>query len=183
MAIWMAPWGLALLAYALFLAWYVNWRGPLSKAEVQSALAELIATGLEMDGRNDLATLQSFLEADDGREFFMLNLVRIAPGDIPDPVSGQPRPARQVMEGYTRMFLPALFARGGHPAIAARKIGGYFDAWGWRPTPVGRSSAICATAAAATWPPWWSIPGSQAPMSSSSRPCRRPIPSRPSPRS
>ena len=34
------------------------------------------------------------------------------------------------MEGYTRMFLPALFARGGHPAIAARKIGGYFDAWG-----------------------------------------------------
>ena len=67
---------------------------------------------------------------DDGREFFMLNLVRFAPGDIPDPESGAPKPARQVMEGYTRMFLPALFARGGHPAIAARKIGGYFDAWG-----------------------------------------------------
>ena len=130
MPIFLLPWGLALLAYGLFLAWYVNWRGPLSKGEVQSALADLIATGVELEGRNDLATLQAFLEADDGREFFMLNLVRIAPGDIPDPVSGQPRPARQVMEGYTRMFLPALFARGGHPAIAARKIGGYFDAWG-----------------------------------------------------
>ncbi|MDP2213299.1 hypothetical protein [Phenylobacterium sp.] len=130
MAIWMLPWGLALLTYALFLAWYVNWRGPLSKAEVDSALADLIASGLEMEGRNDLATLRDFLEADDGREFFMLNLVRIAPGAVPDPVSGEARPARQVMEGYTRMFLPALFARGGHPAIAARKIGGYFDAWG-----------------------------------------------------
>lgn len=130
MPIWMLPWGLALLAYAMFLAWYVNWRGPLSKAEVDSALANLVASGLKMEGRNDLATLRDFLEADDGREFFMLNLVRIAPGDIPDPVSGQARPARQVMEGYTRMFLPALFARGGHPAIAARKIGGYFDAWG-----------------------------------------------------
>lgn len=130
MAILLLPWGLALLAYALFLAWYVNWRGPLSKAEVQSVLADLIATGLEMDGRNDPATLQAFFEADDGREFFMLNLVRFAPGDIPDPESGAPKPARQVMEGYTRMFLPALFARGGHPAIAARKIGGYFDAWG-----------------------------------------------------
>lgn len=130
MAILLLPWGLALLAYALFLAWYVNWRGPLSKAEVQSFLADLIATGLEMDGRNDPATLQAFFEADDGREFFMLNLVRFAPGDIPDPESGAPKPARQVMEGYTRMFLPALFARGGHPAIAARKIGGYFDAWG-----------------------------------------------------
>jgi hypothetical protein len=72
----------------------------------------------------------AFLEADDGQEFFMFNLVRIAPGDIPDPVSGAPRPARQVMEGYTRVFLPALFARGGHPAIAARKVGGYFDARG-----------------------------------------------------
>ncbi|MDP1874146.1 hypothetical protein [Phenylobacterium sp.] len=130
MAIWMLPWGLALLAYNLFLAWYVNWRGPLSKAEVQSALADLIATGLALDGRNDLATLKAFLEADDGREFFMLNLVRIAPGEIPDPVSGQPKPAREVMGGYTRMFLPALFARAGHPAIVARKIGGYFDAWG-----------------------------------------------------
>lgn len=130
MAILLLPWGFALLAYALFLAWYVNWRGPLSKAEVQSFLADLIATGLEMDGRNDPATLQAFFEADDGREFFMLNLVRFAPGDIPDPESGAPKPARQVMEGYTRMFLPALFARGGHPAIAARKIGGYFDAWG-----------------------------------------------------
>ena len=130
MPIFLLPWGLALLAYGLFLAWYVNWRGPLSKGEVQSALADLIATGVELEGRNDLATLQAFLEADDGREFFMLNLVRIAPGDIPDPVSGQPKPARQVMEGYTRMFLPALFARGGHPALVARKVGGYFDAWG-----------------------------------------------------
>ncbi len=127
---WMAPWGLALIAYGLFLAWYVNWRGPLSPAETQSTLDGLVASGVEMEGRNSLATLRAFLEADDGREFFMLNLVRMAPGEIPDPVTGQLRPARAVMEGYTRMFLPALFARGGHPAIVARKVGGYVDAWG-----------------------------------------------------
>ena len=34
------------------------------------------------------------------------------------------------MEGYTKMFMPALFAKGGYPALAARKVGGYVDAWG-----------------------------------------------------
>tara|TARA_R110002110_G_scaffold407130_1_gene627871 strand:- start:4646 stop:5179 length:534 start_codon:yes stop_codon:yes gene_type:complete len=85
--------------------------------------------------RNDIGILKSFLEADDGREFFMLNLVRIAPGKVADPVTGEMRSARRVMEGYTKMFLPALFARGGHPAVVARKVGPYFDAWGVEPDP------------------------------------------------
>ena len=50
-------------------------------------------------------------------------------------LTGKPRTARAVMEGYTKMFLPALLRKGGHPAIAARKIGPYFDAWGVPPDP------------------------------------------------
>jgi hypothetical protein len=55
--------------------------------------------------------------------------------DVRDPRTGLPAPARKVMEGYTKMFLPALFARGGHPAFAARKVGGYVDTWGMEPGP------------------------------------------------
>ncbi len=127
-------WGMALAAYGLFLAWYVNWRGPLKPQEIDDLMARITAHNPDA-GRNDPAVVRHFLEGDDGREFFMLNLVRVASTEVADPLTGQMRPARAVMDGYTRMFLPALFRRGGHPAIAARKIGPYFDAWGVEPDP------------------------------------------------
>ena len=128
-------WIVALAAYVLFLGWYVNWRGPLRPAEVDAFMGRLAATDAGDNGRNELETMRQFLTADDGREFFMLNVVRMASHDVPDPVTDQPRPPREVMAGYTRMFMPALFARGGHPALAARKIGGFFDTWGMDDSP------------------------------------------------
>lgn len=128
-------WGVALAAYGLFLAWYVNWRGPLRPAEVEAFMARIAATDAGDNGRNEMETLRRFLGADDGREFFMLNIVRMASHDVPDPVTGQLRSPRKVMAGYTKMFMPALFARGGHPALAARKIGGFFDTWGMEDSP------------------------------------------------
>lgn len=127
-------WGAALAAYGLFLSWYANWRGPLRPAEIDDLMARITAHNPDTS-RNDPDVVRRFLEADDGREFFMLNLVRLASAEVADPVTGQMRPARAVMDGYTKMFLPALFRRGGHPAIAARKIGPYFDAWGVEPDP------------------------------------------------
>lgn len=123
-------WLPALVIYCAFLAWYVDWGGPVKPADAAQLMQRLEASGAGGNGRNDLEIMRRFLETDDGREFYMLNLVRIAPGDVADPVTGKPRPAREVVEGYTKMFMPALFARGGHPAIVARKVGGYFDAWG-----------------------------------------------------
>ncbi len=122
-------WLPAALFYAAFLGWYVNWAGPLKPAEIDVLMKRLEASGVGANSRNEIQTMRAFLEADDGREFFMLNLVRVAPGDVKGP-DGVVAPAPKVLEGYTKMFMPALFARGGHPAVVARKIGGYFDAWG-----------------------------------------------------
>lgn len=122
-------WAAAALLYGLFLAWYRDWRGRLTPAEIEAILATLDAQGAGDNGRNQIATLRAFLEADDGRPFHMLNVVRLASGPVADP-TGREASAREVMAGYTRMFLPALLARGGYPAFAARKIGGYFDTWG-----------------------------------------------------
>ena len=123
-------WVPVLLLYGGFLGWYVNWRGPVQPAETERFLQQMEASGVGDNGRNDLRIMRAFLEADDGREFFMLNLVRVAPGTVADPRTGEQQPARQVLEGYTGMFLPALFARAGHPVVVARRVGGYFDAWG-----------------------------------------------------
>jgi hypothetical protein len=128
-------WGVALLGYAAFLAWYFNWRGPLSKAEVETLIARMQANNVGHGDQDEMPVIRRFLEEDDGREFFMLNVIRLSEVDVADPVTGEMLPARQVMAGYTRMFMPALFARGGHPALAARRIGGMVDTWGLTDVP------------------------------------------------
>lgn len=127
-------WGSAALAAIIFLAWYRNWRGPLTADEIERYLAKAI----EMHGANgfnDFGIVRRFLEADDGREFVMLNLVRLAPGEVADPETGAPTRTPALLQRYTRPFMRALIRRGGHPALVARKVGGYVDAWRVPPDP------------------------------------------------
>jgi hypothetical protein len=123
----------AALLYAGFRVWYDGWRGPLSRDEIERFLAKLAAT--PSGDLNDLATLRSFLERDDGREFVMLNLVRISPEPVPHPVTGEPTSAARLLREYIRQFLPLLIRRAGHPALQAAKIGPYVDAWNVEPDP------------------------------------------------
>jgi hypothetical protein len=127
-------WAAAILLYAAFSVWYVGVRGPLSKQEVESHLARLAGTGLAVDAER-LARLRAFLDADDGREFFMLNLIRLRPGPVLAPGASQPAPAREVLEGYTGPFMRALFRRAGHPAFFGRAAGGYLEEWNVAPDP------------------------------------------------
>lgn len=124
-ALWI--WLVAALLYAAFRAWYDNWRGPLRPEEVERFVAGF--AGTPGAGLNDLDTLRRFLEADDGREFFMLNLVRLSPTSVPHPKTGVPAPAAALLREYIRGFLPVLVRHAGHPALQAAKIGGYVDAW------------------------------------------------------
>lgn len=126
-ALWI--WGTAVLVYAAFLGWYRNWRAPLGKDEIARQFDRLEARAAAGD-RDDMAKLRAFLEADDGREFFMLNLVRLAPEPVCNPATGRPEAASSLLRGYTRTFLPALARRAGHPALVARKVGPYVDSWG-----------------------------------------------------
>jgi hypothetical protein len=122
--IWLA----ALIGYALFSLWYDDWSGPLRADEIDSLLARAQEQAQIEPTR--LAAVRAFLEADDGGEFFMLNLLRPYPEPVAAPGSSERKPAREVMEGYTRHFMPALFRRAGHPAWFGRAAGGYVEAWG-----------------------------------------------------
>lgn len=128
---WMI-WGSALLLYGLFRAWYDNWRGPLTKAEIDRFFAQVQG---RFSGGNDPAVLRVFLEADDGREFVMLNLVKVEPGMVADPRTGELRPGAEMMRRYSDPFVRALIRRGGHPGMVGRKVGPYVDAWQVEPDP------------------------------------------------
>ena len=92
-------------------------RRPLTQPEIAELMARLerVAT----HDPQELATLRTFLDQDDGREFAMLNLVRLAPEPIPHPKTGVPTPAMKVLEEYTKDFFPALLRRGGPQLLPA----------------------------------------------------------------
>jgi hypothetical protein len=122
------PFLVAALGYLLFRLWYDNVRGRLTAAEIEAGLAAIRARGGSQG--TDTEAFRRFLEADDGREFVMLNLVKVAPGTARHPLTGAEVPARDLLNHYSRHFIRKLVQRGGHPALVARKVGPYVDAWG-----------------------------------------------------
>lgn len=128
-----APWLTAAALYGLFRLYYDNRRGKLTPAEIDAYLSRAEAQGA--GEVNDLRTIRAFLEQDDGREFFMVNLVRIAPGEVPHPDTGAATTGQAMLQRYSRVFMRNLIRYGGHPAVAARKVGGYVDAWQVPPDP------------------------------------------------
>jgi hypothetical protein len=119
-------WGSALALYAVFRLWYDGLRRPLTRAEIDAFFDEVHS---KYGGGNDPAVLRTFLEADDGKEFVMLNLVKIEEGMVTDPDTGEQVPGRTMMRRYSDPFVKALLAKGGHPGIIGRKVGPYVDAW------------------------------------------------------
>ncbi|MEZ4281814.1 MAG: hypothetical protein R3F21_19595 [Myxococcota bacterium] len=127
--IWLA----AVSLYGVFLLWYENWRGALRPEEIASFAEAIEARGLgDASGRESLLR---FMEQDDGREFMMLNLVRMNPDPLPHPETGEPTPAGRLLRRYLGTFLPRLARRAGHPLLQARKVGGYVDSWNAAPDP------------------------------------------------
>ena len=68
-------WVVALALYIVFRLWYDNWRGPLSPQEVNDFMNQV--SDLKMSEYSDPKDLRAFLQADDGKEFVMVNLVRV----------------------------------------------------------------------------------------------------------
>jgi hypothetical protein len=126
-------WLVALAIYIAFRAWYDGWRGPLRPDEIEGYIERLEAS--DFANAADIEAIRRFMEEDDGREFMMLNLVRLSPVPAPHPETGEPTPARTLLRGYIGTFLPQLLRRGGHPLLQATKAGGYVDAWDVEPDP------------------------------------------------
>lgn len=119
-------WAVALALYGIFALWYNNHGGPLSPEEVEHFMGLFEARAVPPEG---LANVRAFLEEDDGGQFFMVNLIRLKPDPVAMPNSGELLPAQRVLEGYTGKFMPALFARAGHPAFIGQSAARYLEHW------------------------------------------------------
>lgn len=126
-------WLVALALYLAFRLWYDNWRGPLTKEEIDDFMVKSDQT--KMGEYSDPAVIRAFLEADDGLEFIMSNLVGVHVDEVPHPFTGAPTQGLQLLQQYSKRFIKVLFKHGGHPMMAMRKVGGYVDDWNTPPDP------------------------------------------------
>lgn len=105
-------WIVMAVLYAMFWLWYSGTKGKLSQTEVESYMQQFESKGVNTD---NLANLRHFLEKDDGREWFMINLLEL---------KSPKRESSKLLQRYTKTFMAGMFRRAGHPffvAIAAAK--------------------------------------------------------------
>ena len=126
-------WVVALALYIVFRLWYDNWKGPLSSQEVNDFMNQV--SDLKMSEYSDPKDLRAFLEADDGKEFVMVNLVRVHTGELAHPHTGKPTKGIDLLREYGNSFVKVLVRHGGHPVLVMRKVGGYIDSWNTPPDP------------------------------------------------
>ena len=105
-------WIVVAVLYAVFWLWYSGTKGKLSQTEVESYMQQFESRGVNTD---NLANLRHFLEKDDGREWFMINLLEL---------KSPKRESSKLLQRYTKTFMAGMLRRAGHPffvAIAAAK--------------------------------------------------------------
>ena len=105
-------WIVMAVLYTVFWLWYSGTKGKLSQTEVESYMQQFESRGVNTD---NLANLRHFLEKDDGREWFMINLLEL---------KSPKRESSKLLQRYTKTFMAGMLRRAGHPffvAIAAAK--------------------------------------------------------------
>ena len=103
MATLMIIWGVAIVAYCLFWAWYVGFGSKISEQDLNRYMACVEQTELSEES---VASFRNFFANDDGKEFFMVNLLRLK-----EPKNE----SRQLLNKYTSIFVGKLIKRAGHP--------------------------------------------------------------------
>ena len=129
--------GLAGVGYLVFLAWYDGWpRRPLTVTEVSAFIAKMKAQR-EANGRADDVTLERFRAfgaCDDGREFYMVNLIRnrktLGPTEGARAGDGIAAAHREYLRAWSKPAVP----RASHPifrGVPPVKLFGISDPQPW----------------------------------------------------
>ena len=130
-----AIWVVAAMIYLAFRLWYDGLGKPLTPDEIEHFLQLVQGRAGPGPDTQDIATLRKFMEADDGKEFIMVNLIEFNASPVSHPDTGRDIKAAALLTEYTRPFMGKILRRAGHPVIAGQGVGGYLDAWNTPPDP------------------------------------------------
>jgi hypothetical protein len=113
--IWLFP----ALLYAIFVAWYTDFGGPLSNEEVDDFIEVMTGNGVAPERVEYYAR---FLRNDSGRQFLMVNALDM--NENPPAVEGAPvnADADTLMGLYMEHMIPELLKRACHPVIMGEAV-------------------------------------------------------------
>jgi polysaccharide export outer membrane protein len=107
--------GVALLIYASFWLWYIGFSRTINPELVDQVMDTVSASNSALTTDTHRKNFKHFLENDDGKDFVMVNLLRLK------------RPtaeSRKNLGIYSKVFLGSLLKRAGHPVAQAQAAAG-----------------------------------------------------------
>lgn len=125
MSLCLIIWLLAALAYATFWYWYVGFGHRIRPEEVEGYMNRMNAGAFPPEA---LPIMRRFLETDTGREFVMVNNLKIRRVSANGPGNGEKPGA--LLEKYQKPYLAAILRRGGHPLFVGRAVADNLEHWG-----------------------------------------------------
>ncbi|MCP5099937.1 MAG: hypothetical protein GY943_30660 [Chloroflexi bacterium] len=118
--------------YTLFLLWQNRWFSqPLSEAEVDAYLDKMAQGGKHETPLQDkeLANARAFFLADDGKPFYMVNLMQYRETAVyPHGIHPEVKTGREANALYSKAVVKELLKRGSYPIFLSRKTADLFSA-------------------------------------------------------
>jgi len=114
------------LLYLAFLFWYGGKGKPLTAVEVDALLAEIKKRAGKQDSEEESPILQQFRDLtqnDDGREYYMLNLLKFRKKALYPEGSSYGDDPLAANDRYNRAIIPLLLKHGGHPVFLGQVQG------------------------------------------------------------
>ena len=118
-------WGTAFIIYAIFWLWYVGFRKPLTKEEIDHYINKL--QEFNNNSEAELIGMRNFFEKDTGKSFVMVNSISLK--KKPDLVEGvkEGDTSLKTLINYHKPFMKMMFKRGGIGIFQGRVAGNSVD--------------------------------------------------------
>ena len=109
--------------YLIFFLWYTNLSGPLSDEEIEF-FVETLSERSDMERKE---ILLNFMKEDDGRDFYMINLLDNKESPITMEATGEGATAMDLQAHYMEYMFPEMLKRATHPIFFESVLGSALD--------------------------------------------------------
>lgn len=117
--------------YLLFAIWHYRWFNTTLTATDVTEYLSIVRRGEDFFSEQECENLENFLSTDDGRSFYMVNLMAYKEkADYPDGLFPEIETGQQANRLYSKGIVPELIKRGGYPVFLSRKIGHFLTPGG-----------------------------------------------------
>ena len=109
--------------YLIFFLWYTNLSGPLSDEEIEF-FVEALSERSDIERKE---ILLNFMKEDDGRDFYMINLLDNKESPITMEATGEGATAMDLQAHYMEYMFPEMLKRATHPIFFENVLGSALD--------------------------------------------------------